>query len=84
MTGEPRDAQTKAFIAKIRSNFIPNRVLLHVAPSNPPNELAKYNGTLEALIRRIQTEETKPNVRICEHFACGPPIYDAESFVLSS
>ena len=55
---------------------MPNRVLIHLDPSDPPVELAKVNATLRSLIE--QGQDTRPNVRVCENFTCGLPIEDVE------
>ena len=62
----------------IRSVFIPNRVLIHLDPSNPPRELAKVNGSLRSLLENTSDEQLRENVRICENFTCGLPIEDVE------
>ncbi|KAI0634762.1 hypothetical protein C8Q77DRAFT_1103957 [Trametes polyzona] len=64
----------------IRSVFIPNRVLIHLDPSNPPRELAKVNGSLRSLVEEIERMGSAPkeNIRICENFTCGLPIEDVE------
>lgn len=69
------------FFKIIRSSFIPNRVLIHLDPANPPRELAKLNGTVRSLIGDIDKGDVakpEPNVRICENFACGLPIEDPD------
>ncbi|KAL7283967.1 hypothetical protein ACG7TL_001239 [Trametes sanguinea] len=64
----------------IRSAFVPNRVLIHLDPRNPPRELAKINGSLRSLVEDLDKggAKIKENVRICENFTCGLPIEDVE------
>ncbi|KAI0371371.1 hypothetical protein BV20DRAFT_1069463 [Pilatotrama ljubarskyi] len=76
-TGNSSDSP---FLKAIRAVFIPNRVLIHLDPTNPPRELSKVNGSLRSLVEEIEKKsgETKENVRICENFTCGLPIEDVE------
>jgi uncharacterized protein YyaL (SSP411 family) len=75
LTGSPRNLQTRALLDSIRSRFIPNRVLIHVDPSNPPVELGKDNAAVKAIIDGLKSDE-QPSVRVCEHGTCGLPIVD--------
>ncbi|PSS29549.1 hypothetical protein PHLCEN_2v2961 [Hermanssonia centrifuga] len=77
LIGDPKSPQTREFIQKIRTKFIPNRVLIYLDPNNPPAELSKLNGTLNELIKRTETD-AKPNIRICENFTCSAPINSVE------
>lgn len=52
-------------------------MLIHLDPENPPHELAKVNATLRSLLEN-KDQDARPNVRICENFTCGLPIYDVE------
>ena len=72
MTGE--DEATSKFLHAIHGVFLPNRVLIRLAPSAPPRELARWNGTLRALVDGLPDAE--PSVRVCENLTCGRPIYD--------
>ena len=74
MNGEHDGAETASFLHTIRDAFLPNRVLIRLARSEPPRELARWNGTLRALVDDLRDE--KPNVRLCENFTCGLPVYD--------
>ncbi|THH30560.1 hypothetical protein EUX98_g3628 [Antrodiella citrinella] len=79
VSGSPSSPQTQAFLSAIREPFLPNRVLVHLDPSDPPHELAKVNATLRSLIESdASKQDRRANVRICENFACGLPIYDVE------
>ncbi|CDO71167.1 hypothetical protein BN946_scf184845.g37 [Trametes cinnabarina] len=64
----------------IRSVFIPNRVLIHLDPGNPPRELVMMNSSVRSLVEELGKggARTKENVRICENFTCGLPIEDGE------
>ena len=73
MTGESENPETAKFLQAIRRMFIPNRVLIRLDPKGPPRELTKLNGTLRALVDDLP--DVKPNVRFCENFTCGLPIY---------
>ncbi|KAI0336630.1 hypothetical protein GY45DRAFT_1315214 [Cubamyces sp. BRFM 1775] len=66
------------YLELIRSVFIPNRVLIHLDPANPPRELAKVNGSLRSLVDDSSAGQAKENVRVCENFTCGLPIEDVE------
>ena len=80
VTGPVTAPETSAFLDKIRSKFIPNRVLLPVDPHKPPTELAKLNETIKALLEDAGKKgEVKPNVRVCANFVCAAPVYDIES-----
>ncbi|OJT15668.1 Spermatogenesis-associated protein 20 [Trametes pubescens] len=73
-------SSTSPLLELIRSTFIPNRVLIHIDPKNPPRELAKVNGSVRSLIEELDRTggETVENVRICEDFTCGLPIEDVD------
>jgi uncharacterized protein YyaL (SSP411 family) len=60
----------------VRGSYIPNKVLIHLDPSSPPQELIKVNSVLGSLVETIKEEE--PSLRICEGGACQMPIYDLE------
>ncbi|KAI0790477.1 hypothetical protein C8Q75DRAFT_717233 [Abortiporus biennis] len=64
----------QSFLRTIRSHFIPNRVLVHINPQSPPNSLARLNETVMNLVGHLDQE--KANVRICEGFQCGLPLYE--------
>ncbi|CCM05079.1 uncharacterized protein FIBRA_07286 [Fibroporia radiculosa] len=72
------------YLKAIRERFVPNRVLIHLDPANPPRKLAKVNGTLRSLLTDINTDRSgnadarsaQPNVRVCQNFTCGLPIRD--------
>ena len=81
VSGEPASPDTASFLHAIRQVFIPNRILIHLDPSRPPHELAKLNGTLRALAD--DPANARPNVRLCENFACGLPIYDPKELKLA-
>ncbi|KAH9930526.1 Six-hairpin glycosidase-like protein [Epithele typhae] len=72
-TGSPHGTP---LLQTVRTTFIPNRVLIHLDPTNPPRELAKVNSALQSLIEGLDKGEAppRPGVRICENFACGLPI----------
>ncbi|KAI0777401.1 hypothetical protein BD413DRAFT_609765 [Trametes elegans] len=76
-TGSAADSP---FLKVIRSMFIPNRILIHLDPNNPPRELATVNGSLRTLVEELEKAggKAKENVRICENFTCGLPIEDVE------
>ncbi|KAI0074994.1 hypothetical protein K474DRAFT_1709403 [Panus rudis PR-1116 ss-1] len=82
VSGEPAASETSAFLQAIREQFIPNRVLIHLDPSKPPKEIAKVNDTISSLIKdesqKADDKEGKPNVRICENFTCGLPVYEVD------
>ncbi|CAL1708631.1 unnamed protein product [Somion occarium] len=78
VTGSPSSVKTVAFFESIRKPFIPNRVLIHLDPDHPPQELARLNGTLQGLITEDSLANSEPNIRICETFTCGLPIYETE------
>lgn len=82
MTGDDGDSETVKFLHAIRQVFIPNRVLIRLNPKEPPRELAKLNGTLRALADD-DLSTVKPNVRLCENFTCGLPIYDPQELKLA-
>ncbi|TBU27045.1 hypothetical protein BD311DRAFT_866380 [Dichomitus squalens] len=69
-------SQDSPFLKLIRSTFIPNRVLIHFDPSNPPRGIAKHNGSVRSLIEELEKKEGehRENVMICENFTCGLPI----------
>lgn len=70
------------FLKMIRATFIPNRVLIHIDPHNPPQGLAALNATVRALVKEVEESagavKVGENVRICENFTCGLPIEDVE------
>ncbi|KAI0360365.1 hypothetical protein OH77DRAFT_1393719 [Trametes cingulata] len=76
-TGKSSDSP---FLKAIRAVFIPNRVLVHLDPANPPRELAKVNGSLRSLVEEVESKgaPARENVRICENFTCGLPIEDVD------
>lgn len=81
VVGDPAHPKTQEFICEIRRQFMPGRVLIHLDPKNPPLGLAKVNGTVRSLVGddgSALPDEVKPNVRICENFRCGLPIYDVD------
>lgn len=80
MTGDTGNPETTKFLNAIRQDFHPNRVLIRLDPKEPPRELAAFNGTLRALVDDLPDE--KPNVRLCENFTCGLPIYDPKELKL--
>ncbi|RDX46148.1 hypothetical protein OH76DRAFT_1407279 [Lentinus brumalis] len=82
-TASKQDGASEGALLKlIRSTFIPNRVLIHLDPTNPPRKLAELNSSLRSLVQELDKKgpgaELKENVRICENFACGLPIEDTE------
>ncbi|KAI0088897.1 hypothetical protein BDY19DRAFT_890358 [Irpex rosettiformis] len=79
VSGAPSDPHTQRLLAGIRKAPILNRVLIHVNPDDPPKELAKLNGTIKSLLDGLKKDE-KPNVRVCENFTCGLPVYDVMEF----
>ena len=81
VSGDAGSPDTAAFLQAIRQAFAPNRVLVHLDPARPPRELAKLNGTLRALVD--DPNNTRPNVRLCENFTCGLPIYDPKDLKLA-
>lgn len=81
VSGDAGSPDTAAFLQAIRQAFVPNRVLVHLDPARPPRELAKLNGTLRALID--DPNNARPNVRVCENFTCGLPIYDPKDLKLA-
>ena len=67
----------------IRSTFIPNRVLIHLDPADPPRKLAALSSSVRSLVEELDKpganshqREGRENVRICENFTCGLPIDD--------
>ncbi|EKM56969.1 uncharacterized protein PHACADRAFT_92450 [Phanerochaete carnosa HHB-10118-sp] len=81
VSGEASNSDTTRFLHAIRHTFVPSRVLIHLDPQRPPRELAKLNGTLRALMD--DSANARPNVRLCENFACGLPIYDPKELKLA-
>ncbi|KAI0711527.1 hypothetical protein C8Q76DRAFT_622913 [Earliella scabrosa] len=73
-------SQDSPFLKLIRSAFIPNRVLIHIDPSNPPRGIAKLNGSVRSLVEELErgASAANENVRICENFSCGLPIENVE------
>ncbi|KAI1788099.1 hypothetical protein LXA43DRAFT_1161917, partial [Ganoderma leucocontextum] len=72
-------SQDSPFLGLIRSTFIPNRVLLHFDPGNPPFGVANFNGSVRSLVEELEERgDVKENVRICENFTCGLPIETEE------
>lgn len=61
----------------IFSTYIPNKVILYIDPSNPPDELARYNPIISDLIKGMKSDE-RPSVRLCENFTCNLPVYELE------
>ena len=84
VTGEREDPATTRFLGVIRDAFVPNRVLIRLEPRAPPRELAGHNGTLRALLENKELSDEKPNVRVCENFTCGLPIYDPKELKVQS
>ena len=74
MSGPADEPATGARLRAIRAHFVPGRVLLHGDPRRPPRALAALNGTLRALAD--DPRNARPNVRVCENFTCGLPVYD--------
>ena len=76
-TGHSKDSP---LLKRIRGSFIPNRVLIHIDPFNPPRGLAQMNASLRSLVEELEAKGSggavKENVRICENFTCGLPIED--------
>jgi uncharacterized protein YyaL (SSP411 family) len=70
------DERTQGFLRLVRGSYIPNKVLIHLDPANPPLELVKLNPVLRSLVETIKDEQ--PSLRICEGGACQMPIYDLE------
>lgn len=84
VTGSPSAPATTAFLEKIRAQFVPHRVLLHVDPANPPKKLSEINETVKALVEEVSKRKdgadgVKPNVRLCESYVCAAPVYDVEA-----
>lgn len=74
--GSSQDSQ---LLPLIRSTFIPNRVLLHFDPANPPFGVANVNGSVRSLVEELEKQAgIKENIRICENFTCGMPIESEE------
>ncbi len=72
-------SQDSRLLPLIRSTFIPNRVLLHFDPANPPFGIANVNGSVRNLVQeREERGKVEENVRICENFTCGMPIESEE------
>ncbi|KAI0694518.1 hypothetical protein BC835DRAFT_1406417 [Cytidiella melzeri] len=71
----------RQFLSAIRRAPMHNRVLIHLDPRNLPQELPKLNGTIRSLVAAVEKDE-RPNVRVCENFACGLPVYDVEGLRL--
>ncbi|KAH8101789.1 hypothetical protein BXZ70DRAFT_1007034 [Cristinia sonorae] len=78
VSGPPNSPEVRSFLSTIRQKFLPNRVLIHLDPSDPPAKLAKLNGTLRSLIRDTENNSSRASVRICENFTCGLPFYELE------
>ena len=76
--GSSQDSESP-LLSLIRSTFVPNRVLLHFNPSNPPFGIANVNGSVRSLVEDLgKRKDVNENVRICENFTCGMPIEDVE------
>lgn len=59
--------------------YIPNKVVIHIDPLDPPTELAAYNGVVKEIMASMDKDkqagkETPPSLRVCRDFACGLPI----------
>lgn len=82
VTGSPQNTRTHEFLDAIRRAPILNTVLIHLDPEHPPRELAKLNSTIKSLVDALDKGQEKdaPNVRVCENFACGLPVYDVREF----
>lgn len=74
----PRGASR--MVEAVRRRFVPQRVLLHLDPEDPPRGLAKVNGTLRSLVEEVDRAggEVRPHVRVCKDFTCGLPIYEVD------
>ncbi|GJE86611.1 thioredoxin domain-containing protein [Phanerochaete sordida] len=81
VSGAAEDTATGALLRAVRAHFVPGRVLLHLDPRRPPRELAALNGTLRALVD--DPSNARPNVRLCENFTCGLPVYDPGALTLA-
>lgn len=81
--GSPKSAQVQAYLDVLhRRTFIPNRVLIHLDPEQPPRELETRNAVVKSLVvdieeRRRQGELIEENVRLCEGFTCHLPVSEA-------
>ncbi|TFY61305.1 hypothetical protein EVJ58_g4591 [Rhodofomes roseus] len=80
VTESPAASPQSPALKTIRKRFMPHRVLIHFDPNAPPKKVAKANGTLRSLVEHPEEKprdgDVRPNVRVCQDFTCGLPIYE--------
>ena len=82
--GESGSSFTDAVVQAIHATrYIPNKIVVHIDPENPPRGLAKCNSVAKDIVEGIEADQAngksiRENLRICRDFACGLPIYDME------
>lgn len=81
LTGASEDPSTQALRAVLDERFIPNRLLIHIEPSNPPMDLAWRNEVVKAVVEGLGKEGGRASVRVCEAGVCGLPIFDPAELV---
>jgi hypothetical protein len=84
ITGASNSTFARTMIQAVHATrYIPNKVVIHIDPSNPPTGLARFNAVVKDIIEGIERhrsagKDTKENLRICRDFACGLPVFDVE------
>ncbi|KAJ1979912.1 hypothetical protein H4R34_002654 [Dimargaris verticillata] len=76
VVGSAQDPQTKEYLKAIRRCYLPNRILIHLAPDADPetHPIAQINPVVKVLAQQQQTAASAasqgPKVYICANFTC--------------
>ncbi|KAJ1972038.1 hypothetical protein H4R35_004899 [Dimargaris xerosporica] len=83
VVGNAQDPQTMEYLKAIRRRYLPNRVLIHLAPDVDPatHPIAQVNPVVKELAQQRQTlasttvaASQKPKVYVCANFTCELPL----------
>ncbi|CAG8535294.1 6891_t:CDS:10 [Paraglomus occultum] len=82
LVGPLRDALIQQFDQKVKSHFIPNRVMMHATPES--KLLSTRNDVVSSILQSAagsdpeKENEPAPAIHICENFTCGMPIISVD------
>jgi len=76
LVGPLQDASIKQFDQKVKSHFIPNRVIMHATPES--ELLSTRNDVVGSILQSAAKNEPAPAIHICENFTCRMPIISVD------
>ena len=69
VTGDPQNAETRAFLEEIKKPFLPFKTLLHLSPSNEHKKIMELAPYLTAL-----KSDEQPTFFLCQDYSCQKPL----------